>query len=607
MEYPSLAALFLAQARRYRGKLLYRFARGGDWQAYTWDEALQHVRNIALGLISLGVARGDRIAIFSNNRVEWNLVDWASISIGALTVPIYSSSPPSQVYHILNDCEPKALFVESFQQLERLKPFPAALARPDAVVIIDSATSEDETGEAGNDAFTLARIEEMGRRYGEENQGAFEQGIESLRAEDDLTIIYTSGTTGEPRGVLTTHGHYLFMIDAVDAAIASSDADVTLHFLPSAHSMGRLEHFMAVAKGWTVGYARSLDALAKDLRIIRPTILFAVPRVYEIAFNRIRSRAERASAVPKSIFRGALSLGRRWSRRVRTGESAGPGLELAMKLVNRVVFAEVRAAFGGNLKVAISGGAPLSREIAEFFHALGIVILEGYGLTETSTVSHVNRLDRYKFGTVGLPLPGVECRIADDGEILLRGPNIFKGYYRDFITTQKTIDEAAWFHTGDIGEIDEDGFLTITDRKKDLIVMSGGKKVAPQRIENLLKTNPLISQVMVVGGGEKPLMALITLDQGRARELAKEEGIEFETPAEVASHPWVTARIKALLQEKNRELAPFEAVTRFSILTRELTVVDEELTPTMKLRRQVIMERYKELIDEMHRKPRVES
>ena len=607
LNYQSLAALFFSQATRYGSKVLYRFAQSGNWREFTWDEALRQVREITGGLVSLGVKRGDRVAILSNNRVEWNLIDWANVCLGALTVPIYASSPASQVQHIVRDCDPAVLFVESWEHGERLKPLLADAARPRCVIIADFLPNLNTARGPEKDFMTLAQLKEMGRGYSENPGRPFERGIESLGPEDDLTIIYTSGTTGEPKGVLTTHGHYLFMIKAVDTAISSTDADVTLHFLPSAHSLGRLEHFMAVAKGWTVGYARSLDALAKDLRIVRPTILFAVPRIYEIAFNRIRSRAERAPRAQKFIFQKALAFGRTWSRRMRSGEAPGLGLSLGMKLLNHLVFSQVRAAFGGNLKVAISGGAPLSGEVGEFFHALGMLILEGYGLTETSTVSHVNRPERLKFGTVGLPLPGIDCRIAADGEILLRGPNIFKGYYGDTKSTQQAIDEAGWFHTGDIGVIDSEGFLTITDRKKDLIVMSGGKKVAPQKIENLLKTNPLVSQAMIVGGGEKPLMALIALDQSRTSELAKEEGIEFTSPSEMTSHPWVMAQIKALLREKNRELAPFEAVTRFSILTREFAVGEEELTPTLKLRRQIIIERYKELIDEMYRKQRVES
>ena len=607
MEYQSLAALFLSQAKRYRSKILYRFAHSGNWQAYSWDESLRQVRALALGLVSLGVKQGDRVAILSNNRVEWNLIDWANICTGALTVPIYASSPGSQVQHIVSECEPAVIFVESWDQSQRLKPLLPDGTPPQCVVIADSSSNLQDARGRIDGVMTLTRVREMGRAYGQTQEGVFEQGIERLRPGDDLTIIYTSGTTGEPKGVLTTHGHYLFMIKAIDTAISSSDADVTLHFLPSAHSLGRLEHFMAVAKGWTVGYARSLDALAKDLRIVRPTILFAVPRIYEIAFNRIRSHAGRAPRVQKFIFERALSLGKAWSRRTRNGETAGLALNLVMKLLNKLVFSQVRAAFGGNLKVAISGGAPLSKEVGAFFHALGILILEGYGLTETSTVSHVNRPERFKFGTVGLPLAGIECRIAADGEILLRGPNIFKGYYRDANSTRETINETGWFSTGDIGVIDGEGFLTITDRKKDLIVMSGGKKVAPQKIENLLKTNPLIGQAMIVGGGEKPLMALISLDHSRTSELAKEEGIEFKPPSEMTSHPWVMAQIKAFLREVNRELAPFEAVTRFSILEREFAVEEEELTPTLKLRRQIIMERYKELIEEMYRKQRVES
>jgi long-chain acyl-CoA synthetase len=438
--------------------------------------------------------------------------------------------------------------------------------------------------------------------YDTSHEETFELLVGSLRPEYDLTIIYTSGTTGEPKGVITSHAHYLFMISAVDSAVPSTDQDVTLHFLPVAHSLGRLEHFMAVAKGWTLGFARSVEGVAKDLRIIRPTIIFSVPRIYELAYDRIQSRVERSNPFQKFVFNWGLSIGKQWSRNLREGKRVGWNLRLARRLADRLVFSKIRSAFGGRLRLAISGGAPLSPDIAEFFHTLGILILEGYGLTETATVSHVNRPQNYKFGTVGLPLQGVHCRISFDGEILLRGPNIFKGYYRDLMATEEAIDIDGWFHTGDVGEIDEDGFLRITDRKKELIVTSGGKKVAPQRVENLLRTDPLIGQVMVVGNGQRHILALITLNQKRVVDLAQEKGIEFSSPAEMASHPWVVSQIKERIQEKNKELAPFETVRQFCILTRDFTVQDEELTPTLKLRREVIIERYKALIEEMYRR-----
>jgi len=591
--------MFLAQAQRYGKKVLYRYAERGRWQSLTWTESLARVREIALGMAALGVRRGDRVAILSNNRVEWYLADWAAICIGALTVPIYASSTLSQALHIIGHCEPVLLFVDSWKRLEQLNASHPSLNLLKALVVFEP------DGEIGHSAWEgkirrLDTLREMGRSYDSADTGVFERLVLSLHPDDDLTIIYTSGTTGTPKGVLTTHSHYLFMIRAVDAAIASTERDVTLHFLPPAHSLGRLEHFMAVAKGWTLGIARSIETIPSDLRAIRPTIIFSVPRIYQNAYNRIRLRLGRASAWRRNFFNWAVRLG--MQRIHNHKEAAHWHTALVFACVDRFIFARVRAAFGGRLRLAISGGATLGPDIAEFFHVLGLPILEGYGLTETSTVSHVNRLQNYKFGTVGLPLEGTNCRIGPDGEILLRGPHIFKCYYRDVMATEEAIDADGWFHTGDIGTIDGDGFLRIVDRKKDLIVTSGGKKVAPQKLENLLRTDPLIHQALVFGGGQRHLFALITLDRNHVAELARKEGIAIENADEMAAHPWVRARVRDIIQAKNKELAPFEAIRNFCILSQDFTVEAEELTPTLKPRRQVIAERYKELIEDMYRK-----
>ena len=601
MDYQSLAGMFVSQARRFGNKTLYRFAQQGQWRSLSWNEALVRVRGIALGLLSLGVERGDRIAILSNNRVEWNLIDWANICIGALTVPIYASGTRLQALHIVGHSDPTVLFVESAQKLRQLELQSHSLDRLRSVVVIEGRNGDTGVG-IDTPVLTLDRLCEIGQAHGEGHDGVFERLVGSLQPEDDLTIIYTSGTTGTPKGVLTTHAHYLYMIRAVDAAVPSTDQDVTLHFLPSAHSLGRLEHFMAVAKGWTIGFARSVDTIPRDLRAIRPTVIFSVPRIYENAYKRIRLRMGRAGVWRRKIFDWVLSVGKQRIENLTKSKETGRRTTLALRCADWLVLSRLRAAFGGRLRLAISGGAPLAPEFAEFFHALGILILEGYGLTETSTVSHVNRPQNYKFGTVGLPLEGTECCVASDGEILLRGPHIFKSYYRDLMATEEAMEVDGWFHTGDMGAIDSDGFLRITDRKKDLIVTSGGKKVAPQKLENLLKTDPLISQVMVVGSGQRHLVALITLDQKRIKDLAAQEGITLSSAEEISSHPWVLSRIKERIREKTKELAPYETVRQFCILTHEFTVEDEELTPTLKLRRQVIMDRYKELIEEMYRR-----
>jgi len=596
-QFASLAAMFVQQAKRYGDRTLYRYVEGNRWRSLTWNEALARVREVALGLVSLGIERGERVAIFSANRVEWLLADWADICIGALTVPIYASSAAAQAAHILGHAEPALLFVDSFKRLAKLDGAPVAWSRLKAIVVFE-AEAANHPSKWPVQTLTLEALREIGRSHEKRHEGMFELLVDAVRPEDDLTVIYTSGTTGMPKGVLTTHAHYLFMIQAVDGAVASTERDVALHFLPTAHSLGRLEHFMAVAKGWTLAIARSIETLPGDLRSVGPTVIFSVPRIYENAYARIRLRLGRASAWRRKIFEWSLAVGKKRLQR----QQVGPLTALAFGCADRLIFARLRAAFGGRLRLAISGGAPLSPEIAEFFHTLGIFILEGYGLTETATVSHANRLDAFKFGTVGLPLAGTACRIAPDGEILLRGPHIFKSYFRDLWATAEAIDAEGWFHSGDLGEIDGDGFLRVLDRKKDLIVTSGGKKVAPQKIENLLKTDPLVSQALIVGRGRPHLSALITLDRKRVLETAREAGVEIGDAVELSSHPWVQARVRELIRRKNNELAPFEAIRNYSILDRDFTVEEEELTPTLKPRRQVIMERYKELIENLYRR-----
>lgn len=607
MSYRSLAEMFVSQVKRYGKRDLYRFSRDGRWQSYTWEECFRQVREMALGLISLGVKKGERAAIFSANRVEWSLIDWANICAGVLTVPIYSSSPPRQVFRILSHSEATILFVESAERLKKLDLTHPSLSSVRFIVLVEPSAEFESRREEGARFLSLEALREMGRRYAESHGEIFDQAVSSLQPEDDLTIIYTSGTTGEPKGVLTTHRHYLFMLDAAASALGVSDQEVNLQFLPLAHSLGRLEHWIVVACGFTCGFARSIESIANDLQTVRPTILISVPRIYENAYNRVRSRVAADSAFRKAIFKWAESVGRQVSRLKRGGQAVPLRFRISGSLAHRLVFGKIHALFGGRLRLAISGGAPLSPEIAEFFHAMGVLILEGYGLTETSTVSHVNRPQRCVFGTVGLPLNNVECRIAPDGEILLRGPNIFKCYFRDQEAAREAVDPDGWFHTGDVGELDPRGFLRITDRKKDLIVTSGGTKVAPQMIENLLKTEALIHQAMVIGDTNNHLVALLTLNREQIAERAKQEGMTFGSPEEMAAHPWVTALLRERIRQKNKELAPYETVRSFRILAHDFAMETGELTPTLKLRRQVVVERYKDLIAEMYRKSKVDA
>jgi long-chain acyl-CoA synthetase len=606
VSYQSLAELFVSQVHRYRDRVLYRYPRGDGWQSYTWDESLEWVREIALGLVSLGIKKGDRVAIYSANRVEWSLIDWANICIGALTVPVYASCTPADVGRLLEHSESTLLFVDTPERWAKQNSAEISTPLLRNVILIDSANNAAPPSSEAVSVLSLDKIREMGRQHAAAHKNLFDQMVSSLRPQDDLTIVYTSGTSGEPKGVLTTHGHYLFMVEAAAAAIPSIEQEVTLQFLPFAHSFGRLEHFMVVAKGYTCGFARSMETLARDFLIIRPTLLFSVPRIYENVYSRIKSRAASGRFLRRLVFRWALSVGKRFSRRQIDQSRIAWGLRVAHSIAHRLVFAKIHQAFGGRLRLAISGSAPLAPEIAEFFHTVGILVLEGYGLTETSTVSHVNRAERYRFGTVGFPLDGVDCRIASDGEILLRGQNIFKGYYRDPKGTQDVLDPDGWFHTMDVGEIDQDGFLRITDRKKDLIVTSGGKKIAPQMIENLLKTDPLFSQVMVLGDRSSHLIALVTLNGTQVMEWARQQGLKLSGLEEAATHPKVIAFVRDRIRQKNKGLASFEAIRDFRILPHDFTLGEGELTPTLKLRRQIVMEHWKEEVEDMTRKRRME-
>lgn len=598
MTYRSLADLFLSQADARRDRVLYRFWRDGAWRSQTWAEAAAEVESMALGLVAAGVGKGDRVALYAANRVEWCLLDWANICIGALTVPLYASSTPAQVSHIVEHSGAAVLVADSRANLEKLDASAAALASVKTAVFLDPDDAP-QGSDRERDAVSLERLQEMGRDYGRERPGVFRELAGALTPEDDLTIIYTSGTTGEPKGVLTTHGHYLFTIASSLAAMPVSEDDVALQFLPLAHSFGRLEHFVVVARGYVCAFARSVETLSADLQAVRPTLLFSVPRVYENAHRRILARVEAGSPLKQRIFRWALSVGKRYNDGARKGARPGPWLRLRHGLADALALSKVRAGLGGRLRLAISGGAPLSAPIADFFQALGVWIVEGYGLTETSTVTHVNRLDHYRIGTVGLPLDGVECRIADDGEILVRGANVMKGYFREPDATRQQIGENGWFHTGDVGRIEDGGFLRITDRKKDLIVTSGGKNVAPQMIENHLRQEPLISQVMVWGDRSSHLAALVTLDPDEARRWAEREGIRWERPEEASSDPRLTAYLRQRIRERNRDLAAFEAVRDFRILPGDFSTRTGELTPSLKLKRRIVRERYGDLLDEM--------
>jgi long-chain acyl-CoA synthetase len=500
------------------------------------------------------------------------------------------------VEYILSHSRARAVFVEDEIQYNKVS---AARGRLPALASIVRMTG-DAGGKAGS--ISLDGLRARGRDFAAANPLALDARTEEIRPEDDLTIIYTSGTTGPPKGVVTRHSNYAFIVTSALEAVEVPRGSTFLQFLPLAHSLGRLEHFLTFDAMAVSAFARSLQTVAEDLGTVRPEIMVSVPRLYEKFYARVLAKVEEDGGPKQAIFRWALGVGREASRRRQRGEEVRGVLAWKNAVADRLVFRKIRERMGGRLRFFISGGAPLAREIAEFLHAMGVLILEGYGLTETSTVTSVNRLERYKFGTVGKALPGTEIRIAADGEILVRGPHIFREYFNDPASTREAIEPDGWFHTGDIGVLDEDGFLRITDRKKDLIVTSGGKNIAPQNVENFLKNERYISQAFVYGDRKKYLTALVTLSPEEIAAWAAQNGLPETDPEALARRPEVERLIHGCVERVNRGLASFEQVKRFVLLGKDFSQESGELTPTLKVRRKVVIEKYGRLLDALYEK-----
>jgi long-chain acyl-CoA synthetase len=568
--------------------------RNGKWDPMSCREALAAVREMAGGLMSLGLSKGDKVAILSSTRVEWTLADFAGILGGFVVVPIYPSNLPSQVEYILRHAGVRAAFVEDESQWNKVDGVRGNLPDLSSLILL----SGDPAGKEGT--IGIDGLRTAGAAYLSAHPGALEARSGQIRPEDELTIIYTSGTTGPPKGAVILHRNYAFNVRSVLQAVDVREGDVILHFLPFAHVLGRVEEFLAVGGKLVSAYARSLQTVAEDMPSVRPHIMVSVPRLYEKFYAAVRAKMDEEGGAKKALFTWALAVGREVSRRRQRGEPSGGWLGVKFGLADRLVFSKIRGRLGGRLRFFVSGGAPLSREIAEFFHAMGILILEGFGMTETPTVTSVNRLDAYRFGTVGKPIPGVEVRIAADGELLIRGPHVFKEYFRDPEATREAIDPEGWLHSGDIGELDKEGFLRITDRKKDMIATSGGKKVAPQNIENLLKTDPWVSQAFVYGDRRKYLTALLTLQAEELVKWAAQNGIPEKGISRLAKHPRVEEEMRARVEALNRTLAPFEQVKKFVLLGTDFTQETGELTPTMKVKRKVVLEKYAALLDGLY-------
>jgi long-chain acyl-CoA synthetase len=591
MPFDSLPQMFFDRARTLAGRPRYRFRSGEAWQEVTWQQMAERVLDLAGGLLELGVAPGDRVALVAPTRAEWMEIDLATLACGALTVPIYPSNLAAECGYIIANSDSSIVFVENDTQREKIDRVRAEgfeldgvrhRVNPRAVVSIDG----------GEGTVSLSGLMERGRADGGSARAEVERRTAALRRDDLATIVYTSGTTGPPKGVLQSHGNHLAAVEALLRLGIVREGDVDFFFLPLAHSFARLIEYVGLAAGTTTAFARSIDTIAADLASARPHLVPAVPRIYEKLYARIHTARDGGSRVKQALFDWAVGVGREYSRHVREGRAVPSLLAMQYALASRLVFARIHHLLGGNIRYMTSGGAPLSRDIAEFFHAIGILILEGYGLTETTPVLTVNRPDRYRLGSVGQPLDCCEVRIAHDGEILGRGANVARGYHRRPEETAESWDATGWFHTGDIGEFDADGFLHITDRKKDLIKTSGGKYVAPQKIENLLKLQPHVSQAVVIGDQRNYCVALLTLDADAMAAWAREAGLAAADASALAADPAVRALVESEVAAVNAQLASFETVKRFHVLPADLTIESGELTPSLKVKRKVVAERF---------------
>jgi long-chain acyl-CoA synthetase len=570
--------------------LLYK--KGGAWQAISSAEFRRAVEELALGLVALGVEAGDRVGILSENRPEWAFADLATLAAGAVDVPIYASSTPAQVLYILKDSGARAVFVSSAAQAAKVAEVRAQL--PDLRHVVGM---ED----GGPGVTTLAEVREKGRPALAADPAAVRRRSAGLGPDDLATIIYTSGTTGEPKGVMLSHGNIASNVASAAAVFpVFGPQDLALSFLPLCHIFERMAgHYLMLSRGVTVAYAESVDAVPANMGEVRPTVMFSVPRLYEKMHARIQERVAADPPLRRRIFGWALRVGLE-SFRHRVARTPAPAsLRLKRAFAERLVFAKIKRRTGGRLRVFVSGGAPLSRELVEFFGAVGLLILEGYGLTETSPVITVNRPGDFRPGTVGPAVEGVEVKIAPDGEILTRGPHVMKGYYKKPAATAEAIDRDGWFHTGDVGFL-QDGFLTITDRKKDIIVTSGGKNIAPQPIEGALKQSPLIADAVMIGNQRNFASALVVPKFDALEKWAAARGIAYRDREELVRRPEIVAQYEQTVKEATGGLARFEQIKKIALLPREFSLEGGELTPTLKVKRRVVEQKYKDVIDRMY-------
>ncbi|MER3427682.1 MAG: long-chain fatty acid--CoA ligase [Pyrinomonas sp.] len=595
-EPKTLVEVFQRSVERHRKPDMLNHKRDGRWHAISSEEFIARARRIAFGLRALGIGHGDRVALLSENRPEWVLVDAACHLVGAADVPIYPTQASTQVRYILDDAQARALFIQHRASFERIAEQVRACSALKQVIFFDPEGAH----EAG--AITLVELEARGRALETAQPRLIEENAQAVRPDDLATLIYTSGTTGEPKGVMLTHANLVSNMLDSSAELQLSEADVALSVLPLSHVFERLLMYVYVHFGVSVYYAESIEKLAENMREVRPTVMAAVPRLFEKMYARIRERAAEGGAVKAKLLDWAVGVGKEWARRRLNGERVPLALALQHHLAARLIFSKWKEAVGGRLRFFVSGGAALPPELGYIFTGAGLTILQGYGLTETSPVISVCTPTANRMGSVGRPIRNVEVRIAADGEIEVRGPNVMRGYYNKPEETRAAFTEDGWFRTGDVGMLDKDGFLFITDRKKELFKTSGGKYIAPQPIEQKLKESPLINQAVLVGNGRRFPAALIVPDWQKLRAQAAAEGISLgdRTDEDLTQDARLVALVQREVDRLMRDFSRYERVKRIALLAHELSIEGGELTPTLKVKRRVIDEKYRDVIERIY-------
>jgi long-chain acyl-CoA synthetase len=582
----TLADLLPRAAEMYAEMPAIRFKDGEEWVSRTFGQVEETVRPLALGLVGLGVEKGDKVSILGNTRPEWTYCDFAALSIGAVVVPIYQTNSPEECRYVLENSDAKVVIVEDDEQLEKIRAVRDSLPMLEQVVRM-TGVSEDAIS-----------LEDLAAR-GAGDAAEWEKHWSAVTREDICTFIYTSGTTGPPKGCVITHGNYRSMLDMVNATSVIEEEDVTYLYLPLAHSFALLIQLGSFDLGATLAYwERDPLKILPNLAELKPTYFPSVPRIFEKIYTAATSGMEKEGGLKKAIFDWAIRVGGRMRDAERAGRRPGFLLRRQYEFADRRVLSKIRGLFGGRLRLAVSGAAPINPDILRFFDSAGVLVLEGWGMTETSTAATISSPEDFKIGTIGKPFPGCEIRIADDGEILVKGPNVFQGYYKNEEATRETIVD-GWLHTGDIGSIDGDGFIRITGRKKDIIITAGGKNITPANLENEIKQQPLVSQCVVVGDRQPYLVALVTLDPEEAVAYAKEHGLP-EDPERLSSNPEIRKAIEDHVDAINEKFARVEQIKKIAILPRDLSQEGGELTPTLKVKRAVVAQKHAPEIEKLY-------